>query len=221
MSKILTVFGASGNQGSSVIRAVLADSALSKEYQIRAITRDSSKASMAQLAEKGVEVVEVCTSSPVFNPTAQQSANKVVEKADMASTESISRAVKGSHTVFLMTNFWESLSADTEIAQGKAVADAAKAAGVQHLIFSSLINTSEASKGRLSHISHFDGKAKIEEYISGTGVPATFVLPAMFMSGYFDMIRKNEDGSYMLALPMSEEKPQIPLLDTVGDMGVY
>ena len=138
----------------------------------------------------------------------------------MSSADSLAQAVQGSHTIFLMTNFWETMSADAEIAQGRAVVDATKAAGVQHLIFSSLINTTKATKGRLPSISHFDGKAKIEEYIRASGVPATFVLPGMFMTGFFDLIRKNEDGSYMLALPISEEKPQIPLFDHAGDMGL-
>lgn len=59
MSKILTVFGASGNQGGSVVRTVLADPQLSKEFKIRAITRDESKASIKEFAEKGVEIVKV------------------------------------------------------------------------------------------------------------------------------------------------------------------
>lgn len=139
----------------------------------------------------------------------------------MSSTESLAQAVNGAHTVFLMTNFWESMSAETEIQQGKAVCDACKAVGVQHLIFSSLINTTKASKGRLPNIAHFDGKAKIEEYIRESDVLATFVLPGLFMQGYFDTIRKNEDGSYILALPVSGEKAQIPLFDPTGDMGVY
>ena len=138
----------------------------------------------------------------------------------MSDPKSIADAIESSHSVFLMTNFWESMSADTEVAQGKAVADACKAAGVQHLIFSSLINTTEASKGRLPNISHFDGKAKIEEYIRSIEVPATFVMPGMFMSGYFDVIRKGEDGNFALALPVSEDKAQIPLFDTVSDTGM-
>lgn len=59
MSKILTVFGATGNQGGSVIKAVLADPVLSKEFKIRGITRDASKPSAKALAAKGVEVVAV------------------------------------------------------------------------------------------------------------------------------------------------------------------
>lgn len=56
MSKILTVFGATGKQGGSVIRAVLTDAALTKEFKIRAVTRDASKPS---LARNNVEVVSV------------------------------------------------------------------------------------------------------------------------------------------------------------------
>lgn len=59
MSKLLTVFGATGAQGGSVIRAVLADDVLSKEFKIRGITRDVSKPAAQALAEKGVEVVAV------------------------------------------------------------------------------------------------------------------------------------------------------------------
>lgn len=59
MSKILTVFGASGNQGSSVVKAVLADPQLSKDFQLRAITRDESKDIIKDFAGKGVEIVKV------------------------------------------------------------------------------------------------------------------------------------------------------------------
>jgi uncharacterized protein YbjT (DUF2867 family) len=64
MAKLLTVFGASGNQGGSVIKAVLADNVLSKQFRIRAVTRDTSKAGMKELAEKGVEIVSVSSSQP-------------------------------------------------------------------------------------------------------------------------------------------------------------
>lgn len=59
MSKLITVFGATGNQGGSVIKAILTDSVLSKEFKIRGITRDASKPAAQTLAAKGVEVVTV------------------------------------------------------------------------------------------------------------------------------------------------------------------
>lgn len=77
MSKILTVFGATGNQGGSVVRAILNDPALSKEFKIRGVTRDVSKSAAKDLASKGVEVVSVgesiafClhNSNPSLRPT--------------------------------------------------------------------------------------------------------------------------------------------------------
>lgn len=61
MSQILTVFGATGNQGGSVIKSVLADPVLSKQFKIRGVTRDASKPAAKQLADQGVEVVVVRT----------------------------------------------------------------------------------------------------------------------------------------------------------------
>lgn len=56
MSKLITVFGATGNQGGSVIKHILADSALSKTFKIRGITRDTSKPAAQALAKQGVEL---------------------------------------------------------------------------------------------------------------------------------------------------------------------
>lgn len=52
-------------------------------------------------------------------------------------------ALQGAHTVFAVTNFWEKGSAEVEVAQGKNVADAAKAAGVKFLVWSSLLDVTK------------------------------------------------------------------------------
>lgn len=136
----------------------------------------------------------------------------------MDSPASIATAVDGSHTVFLVTNFWETMDMDKEYDQGTDVADAAKASKVKHLIFSSLIHTTEASAGRLAAMRHFDGKANIERYIRELGVPATFVLPGFFMTNLKQALRKNQDGSFTLGLPVTE-MAQFPLFDAAGDTG--
>lgn len=59
MSKTITVFGATGNQGGSVIRSLLADPVLSNEYKIRGITRDVTKEAAKKLSSQGVEMVTV------------------------------------------------------------------------------------------------------------------------------------------------------------------
>jgi uncharacterized protein YbjT (DUF2867 family) len=126
--------------------------------------------------------------------------------------------LKDSHTVFLVTNYWETANPDVEKTQGKNVADVAKEVGVQHLIFSSLLNVTETSKGRLSHVPHFDGKAEIEQYIRDSGVPATFYLPGYFMSNFEMMIRPGQDGVLTFALPISENA-KFPLIDIKSDTG--
>ncbi|PHH70447.1 hypothetical protein CDD80_6007 [Ophiocordyceps camponoti-rufipedis] len=203
MVKILTVFGATGNQGGSVIKAVLADDKLRSEFRIRAVTRDSSKPAATELSARGVDVIQ----------------------ADMSSSAAAAPAVQGAHTVFFVTNFWESMSAETEKAQGRAVTDACKAAGVEHIIFSSLPNVSKMSEGKLTGVTHFDSKAWIEQYIRDSGIPATFVLAGLFMSNFFGFIRKADDegNSYALAWPegVGIDSAPIPVLDAAGDTGKF
>ncbi|WEW59213.1 hypothetical protein PRK78_004682 [Emydomyces testavorans] len=195
MSKLIVVFGATGNQGGSVVNAILQDPELSKEFKIRGITRDVTKPAAKALESKGVEV----------------------KSADMDSPASVGDAVASAHTVFLVTNYWESADPEKEYNQGKNVADAAKEANVSHLIFSSLYHILDASAGALRHVPHFDSKANIELYIRELDIPATFVLPGYFMSNFLDTLRKGEDGTYTLMLPITN-KAQFPLFE-VFDTG--
>ncbi|UPK97988.1 hypothetical protein LCI18_008923 [Fusarium solani-melongenae] len=201
MSKLLTVFGATGAQGGSVIRAILADDVLSKEYKIRGITRNVSKPAAQALAGKGVEVVA----------------------ADMSSKETLTAALKDSHTVFLVTTpDFMSGSGSQELPHGKSVADVASDLGVKHLIYSSLLHVTETTGGRLKHVVHFDDKASVERYIRSKGIPSTFVLPGYFMSNFtaLQMIKKGGDGVYSLAYPVGD-KAKFPLIDTPSDLGKY
>lgn len=77
MSKILAIFGATGNQGGSLVDYVLVDPVLSKEYNIRAITRDASSPAAKVLQDRGIEVVA----------------------AEDYEAATLSEALKGAHTV--------------------------------------------------------------------------------------------------------------------------
>ncbi|KAF7594789.1 hypothetical protein BBP40_008292 [Aspergillus hancockii] len=199
MSKLITIFGATGNQGGSVIKHLLADPKLSKEFKIRGITRDTTKPAAQELQKHGVEVVT----------------------ANLNSIESLRTALKGSHTVFLVTNYWEYINKDTEVSQGKNVADVAKELGVQHLIFSSLVHVTDATNGRLSNVPHFDSKAEIESYIRASGVRCTFVLAGYFMTNYLQMLNKGDDGAYQLFYPVDGAKARFPLFDAASDTGLF
>jgi uncharacterized protein YbjT (DUF2867 family) len=58
--KLITVFGATGNQGGSVVDTFLNDPKLKGHWAVRGITRDATKDSAKKLQSRGVEVVSVC-----------------------------------------------------------------------------------------------------------------------------------------------------------------
>jgi uncharacterized protein YbjT (DUF2867 family) len=63
-SKIITVFGATGTQGGSVVDIFLSDPKLKDDWKVRGVTRDVTKPAAQKLAERGVEVVAVRSTSP-------------------------------------------------------------------------------------------------------------------------------------------------------------
>ena len=76
MSKLICVFGATGNQGGSVIKAILSDASLSKEFKIRGITRDVTKPAAQALTKQGVEMITVCFPSRVIRDNRKEGANQ-------------------------------------------------------------------------------------------------------------------------------------------------
>lgn len=192
MTKLLTVFGATGQQGGSLIDYVLKNPELSKLYHLRGITRDASKASATSLRERGVQVIQ----------------------ADLSDFQSLVAAVANSYAVFGVTNCmslpclilrlpannsisdWDKGSAAIEIAQGKAIADAALAAGVTLLIWSSLPNVSLMSSGTLTEVAHFDSKAEVEEYIRSLPILSSFFMAGWYMQNHLSYMRPKLVGLF-------------------------
>ncbi|OAP55331.1 hypothetical protein AYL99_10304 [Fonsecaea erecta] len=197
--KLLVVFGATGKQGGSVIKSVLGDPKTAAIFSIRAITRDPSKPAAQKLTKMGCECVS----------------------ADLDDKDSVIHALQGAYAVYAVTNFWEKKSAAAEIQQGKNIADAAKQCGVQHLIWSSLMNVTELSGGKLSKVAHFDSKAAVEAYIRQLGVPATFFMPGFYMSNIPGQSLNNmQGGTWNFALPIPVDAP-MPLFDADADTGKF
>ncbi|KAG4429560.1 hypothetical protein IFR05_014951 [Cadophora sp. M221] len=201
MSRLVTVFGATGNQAGSVIAHILSSPTLSSKYSLRAVTRDPTSPAATGLAAKGVDVV----------------------KADLKDAGSVKKAIMGSYAVFGATNYWEIHCKDGEIEQGKNIADASKAAGVTHLIWSSLPHTTKLTGGTLTKLSHFDSKAEVEEYIEKIkgDLIATYYRPAGFMTNFKQSINPGPDGAPTYFAPLDTTKTHFPVIDVKSDTGKY
>ncbi|XP_006869893.1 PREDICTED: nmrA-like family domain-containing protein 1-like [Chrysochloris asiatica] len=178
--KVIAVFGATGAQGGSVARAILK----SKKFAVRAVTRDVTRPKALELQDLGAEVV----------------------KGDLNDKASVEAVLKGAYGAFVVTNFWDHLSKEKEVCQGKMVADAAKRLGVQHVVYSGLENVKQLSGGKLE-VPHFDGKGEVEDYFWSIGIPMTSVRMAAYFENFLSMWKpvKATDGDYYtLALPMGD-----------------
>jgi uncharacterized protein YbjT (DUF2867 family) len=190
--KIIAVTGATGAQGGGLARAILADP--NGGFALRAITRDPNKDKAKALAAAGAEVVA----------------------GDLDDVESLKKAFAGAHGVYAVTNFWEHFSAEKEKAQAKNIAEAAKAAGVKHVIWSTLEDTRsfmQADDKRMPmlqekyRVPHFDAKAEANQFFSG--VPATMLVTSFYWDNLFMFglaPKKGDDGGYSWAFPMGNEK---------------
>ncbi|EPH45143.1 NmrA/HSCARG family protein [Streptomyces aurantiacus] len=149
-NKTVLVAGATGHQGGGAAQALLADG-----WNVRALIRDPDAAPARALAKAGATLV----------------------RGDLDDAESLARAAAGAHGVFSVQPLAvteEELA--TEVRRGIAMADAARAAGVTHLVYSS-VDGAERSTG----IDHFESKARIEEHITATFPMATILRPVFFM----------------------------------------
>jgi uncharacterized protein YbjT (DUF2867 family) len=201
MSKILVVFGATGQQGGSVVNAVLEDAQLSKEYTVRGTTRDPNQTSAQALAKKGVEVV----------------------KADVDDAASLKKAFEGAHVVFANTvTVYDGHAYEHEVKHGRALADAAVAAGVPFYIYSTLPNAGKISGNKLKNMGHFDGKEEVEQYIRTLPMKSAFFAPGSFMSNFSATMAPHPvgDGTYALFNFVSPET-KLPLIDAAGDTGKW
>ena len=64
-------------------------------------------------------------------------------QADMNDKLTLRKAMEGASAVYAVNNYWETMDQELKVKQGRALVDAAKEAGVQHFIWSSLLNVSK------------------------------------------------------------------------------
>ncbi len=180
------VTGATGQQGGAVVRALIA-----RGHRVKAISRRPDSEGAKRLDAAGVEVVA----------------------GDLDDATSVVKAASGIDTMFLMGSSYEA-GTEAETRQGITVADAAKAAGIGHLIYSSV-----ADADKKTGIPHFDSKYLIEKHIAGLGIPYTISAPVAFMENTvapwaIDGLRQ---GVYAAALAPARVLQQI----TIDDIGAF
>jgi len=184
--KTIVVTGATGQQGGATARHLLAQG-----WHVRALTRDPQGAAAQALAAAGAEVVS----------------------GNMYDRASLDQAFAGAYGVFSVQNFWlPDVGAAGEVRQGKIVADAAKAAGVRHLVY-----TSVGGAERQTGLSHFDSKWQIEEYVRSLSLPATVLRPVFFMENLTSPMMGPRDGVLANALRPTTSLQMI----AVEDIGFF
>ena len=193
-SKRIAVFGATGAQGGGLARAILDDP--NGGFSLRAITRNVDSDKARELAAAGAEVVA----------------------ADLDDRASVERALQGAYGAYCLTNFWEHFSPEKELSQARNLAQAAKAAGVQHVIWSTLEDTrrkvplDDARMPTLMghyKVPHFDAKGEAEAFFREAGVPTTFLLTSFYWDNliHFGMEPKaGPDGVLQFVLPMDDAR---------------
>jgi uncharacterized protein YbjT (DUF2867 family) len=161
------------------------------------------------LQANGQFKVRALTRNPGQHP---RLADEVVP-ADLNRPETLQDAFAGAHGVFLVTNFWEPGSDETQ--QALAAVHAAKEAGVQHFIWSTLPNVESISRGKL-HVPHFTDKAKIDRVVNEAGFAHhTFVIAPFFYQNLQAVMapQKQADGAMGWALPLDPERRVIHMGD--------
>jgi len=192
--KIIAVVGATGAQGGGLVRAICADP--NGPFTARAITRDVDSEKARALAALGAEVVA----------------------ADIDDEAALTAALRGADGAFFVTFYWAHMSPEKEKAEARIMAAAAKAAGVKHVIWSTLEDTRKwvpLSDSRMPtlmgeyKVPHFDAKGESDELFTQAGVPTTILFASFYWENliYFGMgPKKGPDGKVVFTLPMADKK---------------
>jgi uncharacterized protein YbjT (DUF2867 family) len=141
---VVVVIGATGAMGRPVVRHLLESTA--RRFRVRALTRDPDSPSARQLLALDPERVELV-------------------RGDTSDPASLAEAMRGADGVFCNTDFWSSLSVETEYTQGLHALTAAERAGVGLFVYASLDPCAALSGGRLP-VPHYDAKAAVAAHIS-------------------------------------------------------
>jgi uncharacterized protein YbjT (DUF2867 family) len=202
--KIIAVVGATGAQGGGLVRAILADKG--SAFTPRALTRNVNSEKAKALAAAGAQVVA----------------------ADLDDAASLGPAFAGAYGAFCVTNYWEHFSPERELQQAENLARAAKAAGLEHVIWSTLEDTRKwmplddtrmpTLMGKYK-VPHFDAKGEADRFFRDLGVPTTFLLTSFYwdnMIGFGSGPQRLPDGTLAITFPLGDKPLSAMAVEDIG-----
>jgi uncharacterized protein YbjT (DUF2867 family) len=184
-----------------------------KSIVVLGATGAQGKGVVSALVNDGAYHVKAVTRNPEKD---SGNANKAIF-ADLNDLQSLKDAFEGAYGVFVVTNFWE--GAD-EITQSKNAIEAAKAAGMQHFIWSTLPDVEVISKGAFE-VPHFSNKAKVDDLVKNAEFKySTFVQPPFYYQNFIGALapQPKQDGTTGWTLPIDPAKKAIHMSD-INDLG--
>ena len=179
------VCGATGQQGGALARTLL-----EKGHCVRAFTRRPDSPEARELERLGAKLAE----------------------GDYEDPSTIENAARGVDAVFVVATPFEA-GTEAEARHAIAAANAAKAAGVGHLVYSSVANADKETG-----IPHFESKRQVEQHLEGLGIPYTIVAPVYIMENLLSpwILPELKEGRFPMALPASRALQQVALSDIAG-----
>jgi len=184
-----------------------------KTIVITGATGAQGKGIVNALVDEGTFNVRAMTRNPEkYSGKAQE-----VVFGDLNDLQSLKDAFKNAYAVFVVTNFWE--GAD-EMAQGKNAIDAAKAAGIEHFVWSTLPDVESIGKGEFE-VPHFTNKAKVDGLVRNAGFKYySFVQPPFYFQNFLTLMapQPKPDGSTGWTLPVDPIKKAFHMSD-INDLG--
>ncbi|GAA6063358.1 hypothetical protein JCM10212_004404 [Sporobolomyces blumeae] len=206
--QLICVVGSTGNQGGGVLSALLESSS---PFKVRALTRDPA-------SSKGQCLVET------YSHRVKEGRLELVQ-GDLEDVESLEKAFEGCYGVFAAfgpgAQPEEGQEAE-EVRQGKNLVNAAKAAGIEHFVYSSLSSINKESEGKITNVYHHESKAAVADYAKQHLKNVTTVQPPAFYSNLASpgWTRRAEDGTAVFCAPF---KPTVRLawIDDRFDIGSF
>lgn len=186
--KTILVFGATGRQGSSVVRHLLRDGS----FKVKGFARKREEKTL----DEKIDLI----------------------RGDLHDKKAVSDAMKDCYGIYVVTDFWDDpKNPQKEVEQGKNIMQSAKDCGVQHVVFSSLENTKEMTNGE-NPVECCDSKAEILDFAKSLSLPLTEIRIAFYMENFIRRTRpkKKEDGTVLFDLPMADKKLDLICAEDIG-----